>query len=1161
MDKKLLNALNNLSFALEEISEILKESKDSKEKKSATTEAMASGDLSVQLKELSEGIRLVKEDTQEILKNQKTILQISKERQNESKTSLFEDAGGNKKQESQIKKGVGTILLIAVGVLAIGMAFKIIGKIDFLSVVGLGLAIVFISHAFETVAGLKMSIKDVSLISSSMVIMSIGVTISSWILSGIKPISITQSLTMILIGVGFSMLSPAINKIIHSFGGMTWGNIIKSVMGLVVVLPAIALGITLSSWILRNVTPISFGQAITSILIAGMFTVVSFGIRRIVGAFNGIDLGSLVKTVIFLPLILPAIAVGIAVSSWVLRRITPITFDQALTGILIAGMFTVISYGMKKIISAVDGIKNPAKLLLLPLVLPLISTSIWLSSLVLSKVVVISGSQFLVSLGISVLFIAFAFMLRVMSPVLSKLNWSDVVKIPLIMIALSFAIMASSHILKDTAEISYSTMLRILLFSVVFALSAIVIGTVAWVISKYFGVGNVLKGAVAIVALAGTVMLSSWLISKGVYKNYPDWKWSLMVGLSLGIFGVVAWGLMKLPGSSLVNYVKGSLVISLLAGVVMLSSKILDKGTYKNYPKLGWALGVGASLAAFGVGALLLGTEVFGPQALVFAAGLGAILVVVGTIVAASHILSMGNFKEGKYPSLGWSTSVGLSLAAFGAGITLLGGLIVGTLGLGAIILGKGKEAVLGIAYTMVKTSYILAGGKWQKGPTEEWAKGVAIALGAFAPVYEMMIDSQSLFSSLTGTKGITPKKFSDAVVTISRGIVSAANEFAKSPGNWKNGPSYEWSNGVGKAIGAFAPVYSMLMKGGISEILNGKGPNIWTYVMAIKAISKGIVASAGIFASAKGVFRNDYPDPKWGMGVGGAIKAFAPLFKSLSEDTGWFTSGDEVISNITKGIRGIAQAIVDVAWIFSGAKSGFNFYPDSKWSYGVAMSTKKYVWLSGVLMDSGYNSYMDPSIDIAKNMVKFAKIIERGRDAFSTKVDPNFMKNMSTNAGYYMQMVKKLSSESLSGMTKKLVFGDPVTNMANGMVKLAMAYDRMASALTKFNRAVQGLDEKKINTFKGLNKGMIDRADKVGLNEKVVAQAPGNIVAGQNVMAQFAPPTGRKKETTRDIQERTKGRHGTNIQQSDKIIDLLSKLVSNTGQLERFINEKLSEG
>jgi hypothetical protein len=50
-------------------------------------------------------------------------------------------------------------------------------------------------------------------------------------------------------------------------------------------LPAISIAIALSSWALGYVTYI-IGQAITSILIAGMFTVISLWIVKLIGAFR-----------------------------------------------------------------------------------------------------------------------------------------------------------------------------------------------------------------------------------------------------------------------------------------------------------------------------------------------------------------------------------------------------------------------------------------------------------------------------------------------------------------------------------------------------------------------------------------------------------------------------------------------------------------------------------------------------------------------------------------------------------------------------------------------------------------------------------------------------------------------------------------------------------
>ena len=243
MDQKLLDALSNMSEALEQIAEALK---DKKGNKSATTEALQGGDFVKQIKEINVGVKQLQADTKKMLKNQETIIALSKKSAGDKK-SAFEEAGGNKKKESEMKKGIGTILLIAVAVLAIGMAFKLIGGINFLSVIGLSLAILILSYAFEKVGRLNMSLKQAAITSAAMVLMALAVTISSWILKLLKPISFAQAITMILIGVGFSLLSPAIHKIIVAFKGMSWMQIAKAAVGLVMVLPAIALGMTISS--------------------------------------------------------------------------------------------------------------------------------------------------------------------------------------------------------------------------------------------------------------------------------------------------------------------------------------------------------------------------------------------------------------------------------------------------------------------------------------------------------------------------------------------------------------------------------------------------------------------------------------------------------------------------------------------------------------------------------------------------------------------------------------------------------------------------------------------------------------------------------------------------------------------------------------------------
>jgi len=1145
MDQKLLDALNNLSEALEQIAGSLK---DKKGDKSATTQALQGGNFISEIKEINVGVKQLQKDSKKILKNQETLLQLSKKK---DKKSDFEKAGGDKKQESNIKKGVGTILLIAVAVLAIGVAFKLVGGINFLAVIGLSIGILIVAKAFEKVAALNLSLKQAAVVSASMVLMAFGITMSSWIMKRITPISLSQSLTAILIGVGFSAMAPAISKLIKAFGGMGLFGAIKSIIFLPLVLPAIAVGITLSSWVLRMITPISLSQAITAILIAGMFTVVSFGIKKLLGAF-GNSFFALTKAVIFLPLVLPAIALGIAMSSWALRKVTPISFGQAITSILIgvvfavigfglkkllgafggnsilglaaailflpsvmeavaegivrasfylkktekigwtqawsailiAAIFTVIGFGLKQLVNAMDAIDNPLGILLVPLLLPAMAYAIQLSSDFLSKVTLITMDQFWTSLGVAAVFVVFAFALKLMGPSIDKIGLGAVVKIPLLFTALSAAIWASSKILSKATVMDNEFLKKLLKFAIVSALAIAVMAGVSFLMSK-IGFMNILKGVLA---------------------------------------------------------------IPVLAGVIFLSSKILSLGTYNKgaYPSVGWSLGVGLSIAAFAAGAAILGPMVFGPQALLFAAGLGAVLAVAGTVVAASHILAGGNYKKG--PNLLWAISTSMIMQTFGTLVAILG------------IMPKswvkdGTNAVKAVVQSIVDAAWIFhnAKGAFVGGPTKEWAEGVGIAIGAFSPVYSMMM--MNGVAKLFGGSGLGPDEFAVAIVTVSKGIIDAAAVFAdpKNTAVWKGGPTKEWAEGVGTAIGAFSPVYGMMMDGGITKALGIGGVGPEEFATAVVTVSKGIIAAAGVFAENVATFdEGKYPSAKWGQGVGAALNAFAPVFKSLSEDSGWFTSKDEVIDGMVNGVLRMAGAIVGVAYKFSAPGINWESYPNSLWSWKVRNGVLAYANLAKLLSTMEVDWMMQSDLNrIVDGVVHTARLFGMNEKHFNSKINPDFMKSVSSNLYYYMEIAKELRSrQGTFDFLDNAVMGDPIVNMAKGMVFLAHAYDKLAASITRMGQAMENLNEKKISQLERISRialhkrGDGDRVESKRESSRSI-QAP---VRSEGVAVNPAPSGASAKRIGSDRVGGPRGKYGDLAKQNDMVIDLLQQLNANIG-------------
>ena len=1084
MDKQLLDALNNLGKGLD----LLVAALDKKEQTTtATSNALKSGDFGKQLAEISVSLKSVKADTQEILKKQDTILAMQKSKSAEK--NQIEETGDDPKKQNSIKTGVTTILLIATAVLAIGLALKIVGHIDFVSVIGLGIAIVLISNAFTKVAEAKLKEEDAIVTGKVIVVMAIAITVSSWVLGMVRSISMTQALSAILIAGVFTVASYGTAQLVKAFKGMSPEEALKASMIMPLVLVATSVSIAFSSWALSFVKPIGFGQAITAILIAGMFTVVSYGLAKLINSFKDISLNDALKASMLMPVVLIATSIAISASSWVLSFIKPIGFTQALTAILIAGMFTIISYGMGKLLSAFKDI-TPSKAATIAVALPLLligmSMAIAGSSYFLSQVTPMkSFDQFITILGISLLFVVFALTLKLMSPVIENLKASTVILVPLLFTTLSIAILASSQILSKTESIPFSKMINILAFSVVFGIASVVLGGAAFILSKV-GIDKILEGGVAIVILAGVVMVSSLLIAEGNYNEntYPSWKWALGVTTSILGFGLAA-------------AVLGALVMSGVGAVAML-------------------------------------------------AGAAAILAVAGVIVLTSKILEKGNYAQ--YPDLGWATGVGLTMTAFGAAIIGLGIMIVGTMGIGALALVVGSAAVLGIAETIVMTADILRKGNFTGGPTKAWAEGISVALAAFSPIYKMLMD-QGILDILLG--GPTPQKFADAIMTVSSGIVTAAQYFAQNKSAFVKGPSKEWADGVGTAIGAFAPVYAALSDNGIF------GSNVSPEDMrnGILSISSGIITAGIIFSNPqnKGVFdTTKVPSKEWSSNVGGALASFAPVFEYMQKNSGWFTSGAEAVNEMVFGIKVISNAIIFVAKRFSSvAAQVWTTAPNKNWINGITHVVKGFTNLIDFSKDATMSDVTTFNI-ITSNLVNTARKLYMARNYFQP-IDGNYIKNLSSNVTDYMKLASSLTKmDETAGSGVASFFGmDPVSKAASGMIKIAGAYDKLANALTKFSSSLQSIDGNKVNMIKRLTGNM---AVLAAMNHDTFNEMMNTLEGKSNMFSKMLdienernknllPSVGDKKVSVFDKKITKKSKHGDMEKQMDLIIDLLIRL------------------
>jgi X-X-X-Leu-X-X-Gly heptad repeat protein len=216
--------------------------------------------------------------------------------------------------------------------------------------------------------------------------------------------------------------------------------------------------------------------------------------------------------------------------------------------------------------------------------------------------------------------------------------------------------------------------------------------------------------------------------------------------------------------------------------------------------------------------------------------------------------------------------------------------------------------------------------------------------MGAFTPIYGIMM-ANSIFS-LFGGGGVGPTEFSQAIVTISDGIVTAATKFNSSSVAFQGGPKKEWAEGVGLAIGAFAPVYQVLAA---NSGWFKSGVSVEDMKNAIMTISQGIVDAANFFGANSAAFDiSKAPSKEWAEGVGGAIKAFTPALDFISKNTGIFSSGTEIIiSALSATTMGIVMAANNLAF------GRFDKQIPEEWMKNVSNNVKTYVDLAKYIIDS----------------------------------------------------------------------------------------------------------------------------------------------------------------------------------------------------------------
>lgn len=569
--------------------------------------------------------------------------------------------------------------------------------------------------------------------------------------------------------------------------------------------------------------------------------------------------------------VLPSMSLGIAISSVILSRSATLSKDQLIS---VVGISVAVGSALYFMTGALDKSKmkrkHLAQFMLLPVALPLLSTGIWLSSIILSGTKTLQPNE-LIAIGVVSLALSISLYTVVKALDKSKMqkkHMAQFLLLPLVIPIIAGSIVAASWIFKMITPIKWDKGKDILITSAIVGGSTLAMMPAIILISKFkVKMSDISRGAATIIVISAAILAASLILSIGTYdeNKVPPYGWTLKTGLAVGAFGIVLFAMGKYLKESEIR--KGAISVLAVAGAIYATSLIISQGDYNesSIPGYEWTLKVGLSLVVFGGIIFLIGSFVKADK--VIEGGL-AIVGIAGVIFLTSVIISEGTYKPDSYPPIDWALGVGLSILVMGALTVALGFLMM--TGVGAVALGLGMIAMAAVSVTTVEVARILSSYDWDKAksPPLKWTLQTGLSMitfGAMAVVLGLiMLSGVGAVALYLGAKGMS--FVSDVIINVAKKL----NEY-----DWTTtkSPSTEWIKNVGLSLSLFSGY--MLLIGGIALTGIGLAALAIGYI-ALPYIAKSIVTVAKKLGEYDWSDTSSYPSEEWVTNVGRGFKIFA---------------------------------------------------------------------------------------------------------------------------------------------------------------------------------------------------------------------------------------------------------------------------------------------
>jgi len=447
--------------------------------------------------------------------------------------------------------------------------------------------------------GLKMpTMKDGAGTAVAIVAMAAGILAAVGLFSLMPTLAPGQILSALAVAGLFLILTPIFLKITEALakgpksmmGNTPSGGVmdaLKKVGGTGLAMIGMAASITLASWILQLVIPVSPAAFFSALLIGVAFIPLSIAFGSILNALTkaGVKMDkSGIAKIAMAGLAMVAIGLGIALVAKVFAYAMPSTFNAPpLEWTLKAGLAILIFAGTFAMIGKV-------------------ANEIGLGGLVLTGL-----AMALIAGGIIGVAKVFQYLEKVKAYVAPPLKW---------------AVKAG---------------ISLLIFSAAFVAIALV--------TNKIGLGGLVLAAAGMalvaVGIIGVAYVFQYLEKVGAYVA-PPLEWTLKAGLSLLIF-VGAYAALALLADKvgLGGLVKGALALPLAAlgilAVAYLFQWLPDKFIA---PTLDWSIDAALSIAVFGIPLVLLGLAALPSAGLALLLGAAGMILIAGTIWVVAHIFN-----------------------------------------------------------------------------------------------------------------------------------------------------------------------------------------------------------------------------------------------------------------------------------------------------------------------------------------------------------------------------------------------------------------------------------------------------------------------------------------------------------------------------------------